>query len=393
MPKLDERLSNTYNHVLTSITPSQIRSFSKEISNVPDLISLNVGEPGFNTPEHVKDAAIKSIAENKSHYSPQNGWKELREVISNFLSQRYGINYDAETEITVTDGAAEALSSTFLATVNPGDKVLVPMPAYPAYTSVIEMAGGVVVPVDTSDDQFKLTSEKLTQVLDENPDISEIILNYPNNPTGVEYTDEELKALAKILRDRGILVIADEIYSELTYELNHTSIAEFIPNSTIVINGVSKSHAMTGYRLGYVAGPAEAVTNVNKVHGYLVTSPSNPAQYGAVEALENGVDDTKPMLKEYRKRRDLVTKELRKLGFKVTSPDGAFYIFAKIPDKYNENSREFALRLAKEAHVGVTPGSAFGKSGEDYLRLSYAADMDQIEEAMKRINQFVNEKA
>lgn len=391
MPKLNARLSKTYNHTLSQITPSRIRSFSLKISDVPDLISLNVGEPGFNTPEHIKEAAITSIKENKTHYSPQPGWMELRESISRYVKKRLDLNYDAATEVVVTDGATEALSSTFLATVNEGDKVIVPMPAYPAYTSVIEMAHGVVVPIDTSNDAFKLTAEKLEETLKENPDVKSIILNYPTNPTGVEYSDSEIKALAKVLDEYGVLIISDEIYAELTYEMAHTSIAQYLPESTILINGVSKSHAMTGWRLGYITGPAEVIKNINKVHGYLVTSPSNPAQYGAIEALDNGYDDSKPMLVEYQERRNVVADELQKVGFDVISPDGAFYIFAKIPAKFNETSEEFALRLAHEAHVGVTPGDAFGESGQGYIRISYAADLDDIKEAMKRVKKFVNE--
>ncbi|WP_429970776.1 aminotransferase class I/II-fold pyridoxal phosphate-dependent enzyme [Fructilactobacillus sp. Tb1] len=391
MPKLNARLSETYNHTLSQITPSRIRSFSLKISDVPDLISLNVGEPGFDTPEHIKNAAIESIKENKSHYSPQPGWMELRESISRYVKKRIDIDYDAATEVIVTDGATEALSSTFLGTVNEGDKVIVPMPAYPAYVSVIEMAHGVVVPVDTSADAFKLTAKKLEETLKANPDVKSIILNYPTNPTGVEYSAQEIADLARVIEAHGILAISDEIYAELTYEMAHTSIAQYIPESTVLINGVSKSHAMTGWRLGYITGPAEIIKNINKVHGYLVTSPSNPAQYGAIEALDNGFDDAKPMLKQYRERRDIVADALRKVGFDVISPDGAFYIFAKMPAKFNETSEEFALRLANEAHVGVTPGDAFGESGQGYIRISYAADLDEIKEAMKRVTKFVNE--
>ncbi|KRM91357.1 aminotransferase class I/II-fold pyridoxal phosphate-dependent enzyme [Fructilactobacillus florum] len=393
MPNLDPNLTEVFNQHLTQIKPSQIRSFSKEIKDIPGLISLNVGEPGFNTPEHIKKAAMASIAENKSHYSPQNGWLELRQTISDFLQQRLHLTYDPEQEVIVTDGATEALSSTFLATVNPGDQVLVPQPAYPAYGAMIELAGASVIPLDTSPNQFKIDPQTLDEQLTAYPEVKEIILNYPNNPTGVEYTATELEALAAVIQRHHLLVIADEIYSELTYSLPHTSIANIIPNSTILINGVSKSHAMTGYRLGYVAGPAAVVANINKVHGYLVTSPSNPAQYAAIEALQHGRHDTEPMLVEYQQRRDLVTETLRPLGFEIINPDGAFYIFAKIPSCYHESSREFCLRLAQEAHVGVTPGSAFGTSGEGYFRISYAANLAQIKQALTNIKRFVAETA
>ncbi|USS90957.1 aminotransferase class I/II-fold pyridoxal phosphate-dependent enzyme [Fructilactobacillus carniphilus] len=389
MPELDQRLGDVYNHRLDTITPSQIRSFSREIQDIPGLVSLNVGEPGFNTPEHVKQAAIDSIANNQSHYSPQNGWLELREAISNYLKKRYQMDYDPEAEVTVTDGATEALSSSFLATINPGDEVLIPMPGYPAYTSLVELAGGVPVGMDTSATEFKLTPEQLEDTLAAHPNAKELVLNYPTNPTGVSYTKEELEQLAKVVERHGLLVVDDEIYGELTYDIEHFSFAKILPENTILINGLSKSHAMTGYRLGYVAGPAAIVTNVNKVHGYLVTSPSNPAQYAAIEALNNGMEDPISMRKAYQERRDLMTTELRKLGFEVVTPEGAFYIFAKIPAQFSENSREFALRLAREAKVGVTPGSAFGEAGEGYLRLSYAADLDQIKLALDQMKTFI----
>ncbi|USS87318.1 aminotransferase class I/II-fold pyridoxal phosphate-dependent enzyme [Fructilactobacillus hinvesii] len=389
MPELDQRLSEVYNHRLDTITPSQIRSFSREIQDIPGLVSLNVGEPGFNTPEHVKEAAIQSIANNQSHYSPQNGWLELREAISNYLNRRYQLDVDPDLEVTVTDGATEALSSSFLATINPGDEVLIPMPGYPAYTSLVELAGGVPVGMDTSATAFKLTPAQLEETLKDHPNAKELVLNYPNNPTGVSYTEAELQQLADVVAKHGLLVVDDEIYGELTYDIEHVSFAKLLPENTILINGLSKSHAMTGYRLGYVAGPAAIVKNVNKVHGYLVTSPSNPAQYAAIEALNNGMDDPIPMRKAYRERRDLMADTLRQLGFGVVTPEGAFYIFAKIPAQFSENSREFALRLAKEAKVGVTPGSAFGSAGEGYLRLSYAADLDQIKQALAQIKTFI----
>ncbi|WP_413627131.1 aminotransferase class I/II-fold pyridoxal phosphate-dependent enzyme [Fructilactobacillus vespulae] len=392
MPKLNERLQDTFNHTLLQIKPSRIRSFVSKINGIDGLISLNVGEPGFNTPEHIKEAAIKSIAEDKSHYSPQPGWLELRQSISRYVEKKTGVSYDPETEVVVTDGATEALASTFIAVVNEGDKVIVPMPGYPAYSADIEMARGVVVPVDTSADKFKLTPVKLEETLKNDPEIKAIILNYPTNPTGVEYTPEEVQALTKVLDKYGILVISDEIYGELTYDVKHESVVKYLPNNSILINGVSKSHAMTGYRLGYVTGPAEIVANVKKVHGFLVTSPSNPAQYGAIEALDNGLEDSQPMLNEYRERRDYVTESLSKIGFDIISPDGAFYIFAKIPAQYSElTSEEFALKLANDAHVGVTPGDAFGDSGQGYIRISYAADMDQIIEAMKRIKKMIEQ--
>ncbi|WP_429971749.1 aminotransferase class I/II-fold pyridoxal phosphate-dependent enzyme [Fructilactobacillus sp. Tb1] len=390
MPNTSPKLHDTYNHDLNNITKSLIRKYAEAFAKIPDLVNLNLGEPGFNTPEHVKDAAVQSIVDNQTHYSPELGWLETREAVSRFLKRSTTIDYDPLTEIIIAHGAQEGLSSSFIATIDKGDQVLVPLPAYPAYMSIIELAKGEVIPIDTKADNLKLTPKTLEKYLTKYPKAKEIILNYPTNPSGVVYTRDEMKALADVLQKHGILVIADEVYSELTFDIPHTSIAEFIPDQTVIINGLSKSHAMTGYRFGYIAGPAELIQKINMVHGTFLTSAPNVAQLAAIAALDHGADDPKVMAKEYQKRRDIMVKTLTDLGFELSIPEGAFYILAKIPSQFNETSEEFTMRLANEVHVGVTPGNAFGTSGKGYVRLSFAADPAKIKEAMSRLTTFVN---
>ncbi len=254
----------------------------------------------------------------------------------------------------------------------------------------MQVAGGELITIDTSEDGFVLTPEKLQKALDENGDsVKAIVLNYPSNPTGIEYTEDQLKALADIISKHHMFVLADEIYNELTYGVEHHSIASLLPDQTIVINGLSKSHAMTGYRIGYFAGPKDFVTNAAKMHGFAVTCPSNPAQYAALEALTNGLHDAEPMRQQYQKRRDYISKRLEAMGMEIALPQGAFYIFAKIPDTINETSVEFATNLAEHAKVGVVPGSAFGPGGQRYIRMSYAASDDAIKLAMDRMSTYL----
>ncbi|MCP9332540.1 aminotransferase class I/II-fold pyridoxal phosphate-dependent enzyme [Lentilactobacillus hilgardii] len=390
MPELDKGLSEVVNKHIKAVGPSGIREFDQKISSIPGIVKLTLGEPDFNVPEHVKQAAIKSIEDNKSHYSAQKGIIELRRAISRYLSNRTGIDYDPETEIVVTVGATEAIFSALTSMLNPGDKVIVPTPAFALYFPIIQVAGAELITIDTSDDGFVLTPEKLQKALDENGDrVKAIVLNYPSNPTGVEYSQEQLQALADIISKHHMFVLADEIYNELTYGVKHYSIAKLLPSQTIVVNGLSKSHAMTGYRIGYFAAPKDFVTNAAKMHGFAVTCPSNPAQYAALEALTNGLEDAVPMREQYNKRRDYIAKRLEEMGMEIALPQGAFYIFAKIPDTINETPVEFATDLAEKAKVGVVPGSAFGPGGERYIRMSYAASDEDIKLAMDRMSAYL----
>lgn len=345
----------------------------------------------MNTPKHVKKAAIKSIKENDSHYAPQKGKLELRKAISNYLNKVTGIDYNPETEIIVTVGATEAINATLFALTNPGDKVAIPTPVFSLYWPVATLADADYVLINTAEDDFKLTPQKLEKAAEENPAIKTVILNYPTNPTGVEYTEDEIRALAKVIEEKHLYVITDEIYSSLTYGVKHFSIASLIPERAIYISGLSKSHAMTGYRLGYVAGPAKIMEQIGKVHGLMVTTTTDSSQAAAIEALENGLDDPDEYRRVYQKRRDFVLKALEEMGMHAVKPDGAFYIFAKIPAKYGKDDMQFALDLAFKEKVGITPGSAFGPGGEGYVRLSYASSDENLHEAMKRIKQFLQE--
>ena len=394
MPELSADLYGTVSHKLDALQPSGIREFNKEVSKIPGIIKLTLGEPDMATPEHVKQAAIRSIEEDDSHYAPQMGKPELLEAISDYIQNTRDVHYNPQTEIIATVGATEALDATLFAILNTGDKVVVPTPIFSLYFPLIEMTGATVVQVDTSADNFVLTPEKLEEVLEEEgKGVKAVILNYPSNPTGREYPQEVLAGLAEVIKKHHLYAIADEIYSELVYGVEHYSIATMIPERTIFISGLSKSHAMTGYRLGYVAAPAKIMANISKMHAFLVTTVTNNVQVAAAEALTNGLDDPLEFRKIYQHRRDLLVAGLRKLGFEMLTPEGAFYLFAKIPAQFGTDDVAFAKQLAKEAKVGVTPGSAFGKGGDGYVRLSYASSDENLIEAIKRIGEFLDHLA
>ena len=394
MPELSADLYGTVSHKLDALQPSGIREFNKEVSKIPGIIKLTLGEPDMATPEHVKQAAIRSIEEDDSHYAPQMGKPELLEAISDYIQNTRDVHYDPQTEIIATVGATEALDATLFAILNTGDKVVVPTPIFSLYFPLIEMTGATVVQVDTSADNFVLTPEKLEEVLEEEgKGVKAVILNYPSNPTGREYPQEVLAGLAEVIKKHHLYAIADEIYSELVYGVEHYSIATMIPERRIFISGLSKSHAMTGYRLGYVAAPAKIMANISKMHAFLVTTVTNNVQVAAAEALTNGLNDPLEFRKIYQHRRDLLVAGLKKLGFEMLTPEGAFYLFAKIPAQFGTDDVAFAKQLAKEAKVGVTPGSAFGKGGDGYVRLSYASSDENLTEAIKRIGEFLDHLA
>ena len=392
MPELSSDLYGTVSHKLNALKPSGIRAFNKEVSKIPGIIKLTIGEPDFNVPEHVKQAAIKSIENNDSHYAPQAGKPELLQAISNYIQKTRQVNYNPDDEVVVTVGATEALDSTFFALFNTGDKVIVPTPTFALYFPLISMTGATGVQVDTSADNFVLTPERLEKTLEKEGDgVKAVLLNYPTNPTGREYPKEVLEGLAKVIAKHHLYVIADEIYSELVYDVQHYSIASIIPERTILISGLSKSHAMTGYRIGYVAAPAKIAKKILQMHEYLVTTVTDNTQVAAAEALTNGLDDPIAFRKAYQRRRDMIIAGLTKAGFEMATPQGAFYIFAKIPQFFGLDDEKFARNLAKEAKVGVTPGSAFGAGGQGYIRLSYASSDEDIKEALRRISEYVKQ--
>lgn len=388
-------LSKRFNKNLNKIEVSMIRQFDQSISDIPDVLKLTLGEPDFATPKHIKEAAKRSIDADESHYTGMAGLLALRQAASAFVKEKYHLTYNPDNEILVTIGATEALSASLTAILEPGDKVLLPAPAYPGYEPVVNLVGAEVVEIDTRSNDFVLTPEMLEEaILKEGEALKAVILNYPTNPTGVTYSRQQIKNLAEVLKKYPIFVISDEVYAELTYTgESHVSIAEYLPDQTILISGLSKSHAMTGWRLGLIFAPAVLTAQLIKSHQYLVTAATTSVQFAAIEALTNGKDDALPMKEEYIKRRDYIIEKMEAMKFKIIKPDGAFYIFAKIPVAQGQDSFKFLQDFAKEKAVAFIPGVAFGKYGEGYLRISYAASMETIKEAMKRLKEFMEQYA
>lgn len=386
-------LTKRFKKSLNRIEISLIRQFDQAISEIPGVLRLTLGEPDFTTPEHVKEAAKAAIDANQSHYTGMSGLLALRQAASQFVADKYNLHYRAEDEILVTIGATEALSATLIAILEPGDVVLLPAPAYPGYEPIIKLVGASVVEIDTRAHQFILTPEALEEALQEQGNrVKAVILNYPANPTGVTYSKEQMQALAGVLKKYQVFVVCDEVYSELTYtDQSHVSLGTYLPDQAILINGLSKSHAMTGWRLGFIFAPASLTAQLIKSHQYLVTAAGTMNQYAAIEALTAGKDDAEPMKREYIKRRDYIMDAMSSMGFEIIRPDGAFYIFAKIPPGYNQDSFDFLKALAYEKAVAFIPGAAFGTYGEGYVRLSYAASMEVIQEAMRRLKEFMEE--
>ena len=388
-------LTKRFNQNLNRIEISLIRQFDQAISSIPGILRLTLGEPDFTTPDHVKEAAKAAIDANQSHYTGMSGLLALREAASQFVAEKYNLQYRPEDEILVTIGATEALSATLTAILEPGDVVLLPAPAYPGYEPIIKLMGASVVEIDTTDNRFVLSPESLEKALEEQGDrVKAVILNYPANPTGVTYSKEQMQDLARVLKKYEVFVICDEVYSELTYTGQpHVSLGSYLRDQAIIINGLSKSHAMTGWRLGFIFAPASLTAQLIKSHQYLVTAAGTMNQYAAIEALTVGKDDAEPMKREYIERRDYIIKEMSAMGFDIIRPDGAFYIFAKIPQGYHQDSFDFLKLLAQEKAVAFIPGVAFGPCGEGYVRLSYAASMEVIREAMSRLKEFMKEHA
>lgn len=388
-------LTDRFNKNLNKIEVSLIRQFDQSISDVSGIMKLTLGEPDFTTPDHVKEAAKAAIDTNQSHYTGMAGLPALRQAAADFLKSKYHLFYNPDNEILVTIGATEALSATLTAILEPGDTVLLPAPAYPGYEPIVNLVGAEIVEIDTTANDFVLTPEMLEKaILEQGDKLKAVLINYPTNPTGVTYSREQIKALADVLKKYDVFVVSDEVYSELTYsDEPHVSIAEYLPEQTILINGLSKSHAMTGWRIGMIFAPANFTAQLIKSHQYLVTAAATMAQFAAIEALSVGKDDALPMKAEYMKRRDYIIDKMSALGFKIIKPDGAFYIFAKIPAGYEQDSFKFCQDFAREKAVAFIPGVAFGKYGEGYLRLSYAASMETITTAMDRLKEFMEEHA
>lgn len=392
-------MSDKVNALLERIKPSvkntqmaQVFKYNEEISKIPGVIKLTLGEPDFNTPEHVKEAGVQAIRDNKSHYTATAGDPKVRQAAAQYLKQKYGQDYDPENELVITAGVTGGMYATLTSIVSEGDEVLIPTPIFPLYFPIVKTNQGTIVYMNTAENNFLLSPEQLESTLQAHPRAKAIILNFPSNPTGMTYTKEQLAALADILRKYDIFVISDEIYSDLIFDQKHYSISHLLPDQTIVFNGLSKSHAMTGWRVGIIAGPAPLVEQIEKIHELSVTSITTVAQYAALEAFQNGLNDSEPMRVEYKKRRDYLHDALVKLGIECSKPQGTFYLMAKIPGDLEQDDFKFSMQLAKEAKVAVIPGSSFGPGGEGYVRFSYAASMDDLTNAIARIEKFLKAK-
>lgn len=378
---------------VAAVPPSGIRRFFDLAATMKDTISLGVGEPDFITPYHIRNAAINSIVDGETQYTPNRGLLALREEISGYLQKRYQITYDPQKEILVTVGASESIDVALRALISDGDEVLVPEPSYVSYSPSVIFAGGTPVGVETREDtDFRLSAQRVREAI--TPRTKALILPYPNNPTGAVMGREELEELAQVVRERELLVISDEIYSELTYGGEHVSFAS-LPGMwpyTLTINGFSKSFAMTGWRVGYICGPGELISVMNKIHQYGILCAPRQGQAAALEALrsgrENGYEDVMQMRESYNRRRRLMVDGLRKMGLHCFEPRGAFYVFPSIHST-GLSSETFCERLLQEKRVACVPGTAFGPCGEGYIRCSYATAVDKLNVALERMADFV----
>jgi aminotransferase len=370
------------------VPPSGIRRFFELAEEMDDIISLGVGEPDFSAPWSARDAAIASLERGQTSYTANRGKRELREAIADDQQARYGLEYDPEDEIIVTAGASEAIDLAFRALVDPGDTVAVAQPSYVSYVPGVTFAGGDPLPVPTrAEDEFKLTAEVLESAGAADAEV--LVYCYPNNPTGATMTESELREVAEFCKEEDLVVLADEIYSELTYEHEHTSIATLpgMAERTIVFNGFSKAYAMTGLRLGYAMGPAEAIAGMNRVHQYTMLSAPTTAQHAALDALANCEADVREMRDQYDRRRKFVLSRFEEMGLSCFDANGAFYAFPECPWP---DADEFAEALLHEERVAVVPGNVFGEGGDGHLRVSYATGLGDLKTAMARIESFIS---
>ena len=383
-------MRNPLSDKVVNIQPSGIRKFFDIVNDMKDAISLGVGEPDFDTPWKIRMEGIDTLKKGKTYYTSNSGLKELRYEICQFLKRRYGLEYIPEKETLVTVGGSEAIDLAFRAMLNPGEEVIVPQPCYVSYDPCVTLAGGVPVTIELKEEnEFKLTKEELLAAI--TPMTKILVLAFPNNPTGAVMTRSELEEIAKVVIEKDIFVVSDEIYSELTYGQEHCSIAsiEGMKERTIVINGFSKSHAMTGWRLGYACGPEVIMKQMTKIHQFAIMCAPTNSQYAAVEALRNCDDEVIKMRTEYDQRRKFMLTKLRGMGLKCFEPFGAFYIFPNIAE-FGMTSDEFATRFLNEEKVAVVPGTAFGACGEGFVRMSYASSLKNLKTAMERLEHFCN---
>ena len=383
-------MRNPLSDIIVDIPPSGIRKFFDVVSEMKGAISLGVGEPDFDTPWHVREEGIYSLEKGRTFYTSNAGLKDLKQEIGKYLKRRMHIDYDYNTEILVTVGGSEAIDIALRAMLNPGEEVLIPQPSYVSYVPCAVLAGGKPVIIELEEkDQFKLTKEKLLEKI--TPNTKVLILPFPNNPTGAIMEREDLEEIAKVIEEKDIFVISDELYAELTYKGEHVSIAAIpgMRERTVLINGFSKAYAMTGWRIGYAAAPEIILTQMLKIHQFAIMCAPTTSQYAAVEALKNGDEDIARMKKAYNERRKYLMRAFAELGMDCFEPYGAFYIFPCIK-RFGMSSDEFANRLLQEEKIAIVPGTAFGDSGEGYLRVSYAYSLEDLQKAISRIRRFVD---
>lgn len=386
-PDYSERLSKR----ARAIEPSGIRRFFDLLDDMEDVVSLTVGQPDFITPWHIRTAAIESLEAGKTYYTSNRGLTLLREEICKYLARRFSLSYDPASELLVTVGGSEAIDLVIRGVVDPGDEVIIPAPCFVCYEPLVTLSGGVPVIIETKEeDLFRLTPEALKAAL--TPKTKLLILPFPNNPTGAVMPREDLEKIAEVLRGTNVLVLSDEIYAELTYGARHVSIASLpgMRERTLLVSGFSKAYAMTGWRLGYLAAPADMVKEIFKIHQYGIMCAPTTAQFGAIEAMQNGDGDIAEMVAEYDRRRKYLVKRLRELGLSCFEPQGAFYVFPNISE-FGMTSEEFCEKLLYDYRVAIVPGTAFGKSGEGFARISYAYSVSHLDKALDRMTQMLRD--
>ena len=376
---------------IKTIEPSGIRKFFDLVSEMDDAISLGVGEPDFDTPWHIRDEGIYSLEKGRTFYTSNAGLKDLKIEIAKYLDRRFDLHYDYNKEIFVTVGGSEAIDLTMRAMLDPGDEVLIPQPSYVSYVPCCVLANGTPVIIELkAENEFRLTAEELEAAI--TPKTKLLVMPFPNNPTGAVMERADLEAVAEVVKKHDLYVLSDEIYCELTYLENHVSIASLpgMKERTIVVNGFSKSHAMTGWRLGYACGPASILKQMLKIHQFAIMCAPTTSQYAAIEALRNGDEDVAMMREQYDARRHYLMQRFKEMGLDCFEPFGAFYVFPCIKE-FGMTSDEFANRLLQTKKVAVVPGTAFGRSGEGFLRISYAYSLEDLKVALERVEEFITE--
>lgn len=382
-------MRNPLSDKIVQIQPSGIRKFFDIVSTMKGAISLGVGEPDFDTPWHIREEGIYSLEKGRTFYTSNSGLAELKEEISHYLKRRFDLEYEPVHEVLVTVGGSEAIDIALRAMLNPGDEVLIPQPSYVSYEPCVVLADGVPVTIQLKEEnEFKLTRQQLLDAITDKTKI--LILPFPNNPTGSIMDEKDLADIVDVIIEKDLFVISDEIYSELTYGAKHISVASFkgLKERTILINGFSKSYAMTGWRLGYATGPSIIIEQMTKIHQFAIMCAPTTSQYAAIEAMKRGDDDVCRMRDEYDNRRRYLVNALREIGLECFEPFGAFYVFPSIK-KFGMTSDEFATRLLQEEKVAVVPGTAFGQCGEGFIRISYAYSIENLKEALERMERFL----